>query len=180
MKMKTWFSSDTHFGHDNIRKYANRPFKTLLDMDTKLISNFNERIKPDDQVFFLGDFCFRNTKGGKVGEGTTHNAQFYQKMLNGHWTFIRGNHDNNNSLNTKIESVVINFGGGEIFLCHKPHDANPDYKINLVGHVHELWKFKKLTNKSYMINVGVDVWKYMPISYDEIMKEFNKWLKNDQ
>ena len=173
--MKIWFTSDTHFGHKNIIPYCNRPFKDLYHMDSTIIKNFNERVKPDDIVYFLGDFCFRNTKGGKDGEGELHKAKYYKDQLNGDWIFVRGNHDQNNSLKTFIEHIVIHYGGKEIFMCHNPEDANPYMDINLTGHVHGAWKIKQLNKNSVMINVGVDVWNFRPVSFDEIMKRLNEW-----
>lgn len=178
IKMNIWFTSDTHFGHKNIIKYSKRPFKDLYHMDSTLIKNFNERIKPEDTVYFLGDFCFRNTKGGKPGEGTLNKAKYYREQLNGNWIFVRGNHDHSNSLKTHIESILLRYGGEEINLCHKPEDADPYIKFNFTGHVHELNEIQKITENSYSINVGVDVWKYRPVSFDEIMKRFTKWIEN--
>ena len=74
--MKYWFTADTHLGHQNIIKYCNRPFKTLDEMDTAIIRNWNERVDPDDTVLVLGDFCFRNSPGGKQGEGRQNKASF--------------------------------------------------------------------------------------------------------
>lgn len=91
--MNLFLTSDTHFGHLNIIRYTNRPYKSLFHMDSSLIRNWNERVKPEDQVVFLGDWCFRNTSGGKTGEGTTNKAQCYIDQLNGKITFVRGNHD---------------------------------------------------------------------------------------
>jgi len=176
----TWFTSDTHFGHKNIISYCDRPFNKLYHMDTTIIKRFNERIKPDDTVFFLGDFCFRNSPGGKDGEGTTNNAKHYLDQLNGSWIFIRGNHDNNNSLKTIIESLIIHSCGRDIYLCHNPENVNEDFEINLVGHIHEKWKFKKLSKKSYMINVGVDVNNFYPKKLSELLNEFEKWKKGEK
>ena len=60
---KFWLTSDTHYGHGNIITYTNRPFKSLEEMDYKLIKNHNSLVSPEDTVFFLGDFCFRNSPG---------------------------------------------------------------------------------------------------------------------
>jgi calcineurin-like phosphoesterase family protein len=164
----TWFTSDTHFGHANIIKYTGRPFRDVKHMDETLVRNWNARVKPEDIVIFLGDFCFRNTVGGKSGEGTTNKAEFYRKQLNGNIVFIRGNHDNNNSLNTKIDSLIVKTGGKEIHCVHNPIDARGDYDLNLVGHVHEHWKIKNVDDL-ILVNVGVDVWNFFPVSIHEIL-----------
>ena len=178
--MKLWFTADTHFGHANIIKYCHRPFTGTDDMNEKLIKNWNERVKPEDTVIFNGDFVFRNTPGGKAGEGEIHRADYYRTKLNGSIIFIKGNHDNNNSLRTHIERMVIRYGGYRMNIVHNPLHADPTYEINIVGHVHDSWKIKRLNEKSIMINVGVDQWAFRPITWEEINKEFSKWKKNEK
>ena len=177
---KIWFSSDTHFGHANIIKYCSRPFSSLEEMNSIIVRRFNERIKDEDTVFFLGDFCFRNGPSGKQGEGDRPKADFYQKQLKGKWIFIKGNHDKNNSLKTPIERMVIGYGGYRINLVHNPTHADSCYVLNLVGHVHEKWKSKRLTDKSIMYNVGVDVHNFYPVSFEEIERNINEEKKQRQ
>jgi len=167
--MKLWITSDTHFGHANIIKYCNRPFKSLETMDSRLIKNWNERVKKRDMVIFLGDFCFKNSSPIK-GEGVNLKWEHYRDKLNGEIVFIQGNHDSNNSLPTKIKNLVFEYGNKEYFCTHNPKDFNSDYPINLVGHIHELWKFKYINN-TLLVNVGVDVWGFKPISIEEIFRE---------
>lgn len=100
--VKYWFTSDYHLGHANIIKYCNRPFKDLEQMNKMIIHNHNARVKPEDIVFFLGDFCFHNSEGGKDGEGVGEKADSYLEKLNGKFVFISGNHDKSNSLKTCI------------------------------------------------------------------------------
>ena len=179
--VNTWFTSDTHFGHANIIKYSGRPFKTLDEMNKELIRRWNERVKSEDLVYFLGDFCFKNSSGGKVGEGTTTKYDEFRSQLNGDIVFIKGNHDYNNGIKSKINSCVLEFGGIEIFCCHNPADAHPDYKLNLCGHVHEKWKTQEreiFGKKTFIINVGVDQWKFYPVSLNEIIAEYNKYKIN--
>ena len=147
-------------------------------MNQSLIRNHNARVKPGDTVFFLGDFCFRNSPGGKEGEGETNKAEHYLSKLNGRFVFVRGNHDNNNSLRTNIRGVVLDIANEQICCIHNPEDmpTNLNFKFVFCGHVHNLWKFKKV-GSTVFINISCDVWKYMPVSYNEIMKEYNKWLK---
>jgi len=89
---------------------------------------------------------------------------------------ITGN--SNNSLNSKIKSVVIEMAGLEIFCVHNPDESNNAFKLNLCGHVHDKWKSredKKFGMKTILINVGVDVWNFYPVSVQEILDEFSKY-----
>lgn len=179
---RTFFSSDYHLGHENIIKYCNRPFKNVEEMNSIIMLNHNSRVKPEDTMYFLGDFCFRNSPGGKVGEGSIHKADYYRKQLNGSVVYIKGNHDRNNSLKTNIEKVIIRYGGKQICMVHNPTHIDFAYELNFVGHVHNSWKFKRMRagNKTTdCINVGVDCWQFRPITYEEIMKEYTQWIKTN-
>ena len=46
-----YFTADLHFGHANIIKFCNRPFKSVEDMDKTLIRNWNETVQPDDEIY---------------------------------------------------------------------------------------------------------------------------------
>lgn len=50
-----WFTADTHFGHKNILEYSARPFSTVEEMDEALISNWNNKVASDDEIYHLGD-----------------------------------------------------------------------------------------------------------------------------
>ena len=174
--MKFYITSDTHFGHGRIIEYANRPFKNCDEMNSRLISNWNQRVKSEDTIFINGDFCFRTDRlmSEQLGGLGKEKANFWINQLNGNKIFIRGNHDSNNSLKTIIDCIHITFGGHRLNLVHKPEHGNIDFEINLVGHIHQHWKMALFGN-SLFINVGVDVWKYMPVSLDEIMSLYGKF-----
>ena len=53
---KIFFTSDHHFGHENIIRFCNRPFKDAREMNEVLIQRWNEKVKPRDEVYHLGDF----------------------------------------------------------------------------------------------------------------------------
>jgi calcineurin-like phosphoesterase family protein len=139
-----YLTADFHLGHANVIRYENRPFKTIDEMDNEIIHRANERVKEDDTCIHVGDFCFRNSPGGKEGEGTLNRAKNYYKRLNGHWILIKGNHDRNNGVDTKIKRLVLNIGGMDINVCHNPLDAKYNYILNLVGHVHSKWLVQSL------------------------------------
>lgn len=165
----SWFTSDTHFNHANIIKFCGRPFKDVFDMNDKLIKNWNARVKENDTVYCIGDFCFRGgTQGGKSP------AQIFEDQLNGKIIHIRGNHDINNGVNSLITYAIMEFGRKQVVVTHVPPTMEPEVPefcdFVICGHVHEKWKFKyDNTFKVPFINVGVDVWKFMPISIQEIL-----------
>ena len=210
--MNKWFMSDPHLGHKNIIKYCGRtmfmtpdekdqyqkvldgkiPMKAMSVSDESLekmngyiINAHNARVKNTDIVFCLGDFCFRNTPGGKIGEGVKVKSEDWMKKMNGNFTFIQGNHDRNNSLSTPIVSCVIEMGRNQIYLCHNPEHIDKNYDLCFVGHVHNNWKFKKIrysaTNRIIkIVNVGLDVWGFSPCSYNEIMSGLKRWEKTKE
>ena len=53
----TWFTSDFHLGHFNIIRYCNRPFADTREMDEVIVDRLNALVKPNDTLYFLGDFC---------------------------------------------------------------------------------------------------------------------------
>ena len=180
--MKIYFTSDFHLNHFNIIKYTNRPFKSLEEMNSIIISNFNKRVKEDDMVFFLGDFIFRS--GTKRGEGEKDKPEYFIKQLKcKNIVFIQGNHDKNNSLKTVIQKVVIKHGGKRICLVHNPEFCDINYDFNIVGHVHDKWKFKRFVKGETFTdccNVGIEQWNYYPVDINEINQAYTEWLKNEK
>lgn len=146
-------------------------------MNETIIRNHNQRVKDEDLVFDLGDFIFRNSPGGKKGEGLTDKSEVFLSRLNGKRINVKGNHDRNNSLKTCVEKIYIKHGGKKICLVHNPIHADPNCELNFVGHVHTSWKIKRLSDGSIMVNVGVDVWNFRPITFEEIMKAVTNWRK---
>ena len=78
-----WFTSDTHFYHENILRYCNRPFRGIAEMNETLVRNWNEVVPPDGVVFHLGDFAF----------GSPSQWNDILSRLNGQIYLILGNHD---------------------------------------------------------------------------------------
>jgi calcineurin-like phosphoesterase family protein len=142
-------------------------------MDTTMIRNWNSRVKSEDNVFFLGDFCFKRSKEAPEGKVW----DYYRKQLNGNIVFIRGNHDRNNNTPTIIQNIVIYYASETFFMTHDPKFVSYKFRYNLVGHVHNLWKCQKGPNNVIMLNVGVDAWDFRPININEIMSEITRFSK---
>jgi len=179
-----WFTSDNHFGHANIIRYSERPFQDVPEMNEIMIKNWNERVAPTDTVYHLGDFSMN-----------FENMRSVTPRLQGTIHLIAGNHDHCHSVHRKPqnrkkyydagfktinEELIIEFPVlGKVRLHHMPYfnteepklkyaDIRPkeDGMILLHGHVHKAFKYNA-TKK--MLNVGVDVWDYAPVSLDTVV-----------
>ena len=146
--MKRWVTSDWHLGHHNIIRYCERPFASIAEMDKTIIDNHNALVKPEDIVYFLGDFCFYK------------NPQDYMAKVNGRFYFIVGNHDKQGYFSGHPYTMSILYARKTVQMRHDP---NFHYRcdVNLCGHVHEKWR-----EQGGLINVGVDVWDFKPVNLD--------------
>ncbi len=159
-----WFTSDCHFGHTNIIKYCNRPFKNVDEMDNELIRLWNESVKPDDTIYIAGDFCMKLAKHRRYYE-------YIVNQLNGKKILIPGNHEiekyNFYCGDRGIGFWSIHYPYIEVEgfpVCHDPSLATADRsKWFLCGHVHNQYHIC-----GNVINVGVDVNNYRPISLIDI------------
>ena len=182
--MNIYWTSDWHLNHYNIIRYTKRPFKDNKEMNSTIISRFNQRVKEDDLCFYLGDFVFKS--GSKRGEGEPEKAIKFREQLNcKNIIFIEGNHDKKgkNSLKTPIRKIVIRYGGKDICLVHDPAHIDWNYTFHIVGHVHEKWTFKEFKRngkKVHCCNVSIERWNYYPVNWNEIHQAYSQWLKNDK
>ena len=55
------FTSDTHFGHENVLKFTDRPWETIWQMNDAIVDNINGKVAVDDELYILGDFSFKMT-----------------------------------------------------------------------------------------------------------------------
>ena len=187
-----YFISDTHFCHENILKFCNRPFSNIAEHDKVLINNWNSIVKSEDTVFHLGDFCFGNFSKWKE----------IREQLNGHIILIRGNHDDH-SMTTGAEKLFdyvtyqmrISIEGRAVYLNHFPflcfaHDNVELYSLNnlayaLSGHTHirvnNTGSDKKFTElyKPTQYDVGVDFNNFSPISWETINNRLQYQIQNN-
>lgn len=176
---KIFFTSDPHFGHEWIRKFNNRPFASVEEMDSKLITNWNNTVPTDGLTFVLGDI------------GSTNEARIIQifEQLNGEKILIRGNHDDDyNDTTLKLifseihdllyirvlDKVLSEYN--YMVLCHYPLiDWQNSFEgvWQLFGHIHTRHNVpefnavqKKLFDTQY--DVGVDNNNFTPISFHKL------------
>ena len=169
--MNIWFTSDHHFGHSNIIRFCNRPFNDVHEMDDALIQVWNKWVKPNDQVWHLGDFGFT----GAVHERVLPRLTGKKELIFGNHDPVRKFTDYQRSLwNSASECRLFKADGIQIFLQHRPQRAwEGSYRetMHLFGHVHG-----KLEGNPWgkSMDVGVDptAWRegeYRPLNLDEIV-----------
>jgi calcineurin-like phosphoesterase family protein len=186
--MTIYFTADLHTDHSRIIEYCSRPFTSVSHMQEELIRRHNERVKPDDIVYDLGDFS--------MSEKT---VPLFLPRYNGLRHLIMGNHDFCHPCKSKkknyegaierylsygFKSVSLEMDLEEFHLHHMPYTADErhgeryskyrpkrtDDKWLLHGHTHTLAKFG---NKE--LNVGVDQWNYYPVSIDEVRQAIKEY-----
>jgi len=154
---------DTHFGHRNIIKYCDRPFKNVRKMNKTLLKNWNKTIRKDDIVFFLGDLAFGNQR---------YKIKYWLGKLHGRIYLIQGNHDKKIPSDVpSLKQCIVRYGGEEFMLIHKPEDAGNWKGWIIHGHHHNNHpKYYPFINKmSKTINVGVEMIGYKPISFASLL-----------
>jgi len=168
-----YYISDLHFGHENIIKHDNRPFSNIDEMDKTLIALWNGRVQKDDEVYIVGDFCFKSGKDPK----------WYLDQLNGIKYLIPGNHDevilNDESLKEYFKDIdklmTIKDGENRIVLCHYPlaeWDKMRKGSWLIYGHIHShcdaTYFFMK--NRERALNAAATINNYMPVPFIELEK----------
>lgn len=161
-----YFTSDWHLFHENIIDLCSRPFNKLKHMHNTLIRNHNSVVKPDDHVYIIGDMYWGRNP---------HNLINILDKFNGKKHLVLGNHDllvpfDYEEVGIVQVSTWLYLQNSNLILVHDPAKSivyeDKDTKY-LCGHIHTL--FKRCKN---VLNVGVDVWDFYPVSLKQVKKEF--------
>lgn len=150
--------SDSHWFHDNIVKYQDRP----ADHDWVMLKRWRTTVKDTHSVLHLGDLFLGRNKGLE-----RFKYEIVPK-LTGTRYLILGNHDrrdiNYEELGfTVLEPYSIEHEGFEVSFAHYPrfiHDAMK--RIHFHGHIHASpYSGGELTRPNN-VNVSVEVIDYRP------------------
>jgi len=152
-----YFTADEHYGHDNIRKYSNRPFASVGEMDEELIRRHNEVVTDNDVTIHVGDFTL-------IHDASTVHKN-YVVRLRGKHVFLRGSHDRwlqKNALSIwedRIEGQVVVACHYALRVWPRSHYGSWD----LYGHSHG-----RLPPIGKQHDVGVDNNDYRPVSFEKL------------
>lgn len=168
----TYFTADTHFGHQNVIRFCDRPWQTADEMDEAMIERWNDRVRNNDTVYIVGDMFFRS----KDADGIL-------SRLKGKKRLIVGNHDGSwmkkVDLSKHFESVdhYLETSDGQhgLTLCHYPlltwNHSKRSFMI--YGHIHsdttvDFWPL--ILTRDHMLNAGADINGYMPVTFEELVE----------
>jgi calcineurin-like phosphoesterase family protein len=172
--MKTYITSDLHFGHTNILKYNpdTRVYKDVATMNAKMIREWNETVGQDDLVYILGDVAFCNER----------DAVAIMQQLAGRKILVKGNHDSKLVQDSKFvacfESIhdylTVNYSSARVGKCrvalfHYPvleWDQCHRGAVHFHGHVHG----KPTGMERYRVrDVGMDATGRVVSSMDDMI-----------
>lgn len=168
-----YYISDMHLDHKNVLKFDSRPFESVEKMNENLITNWNAKVTDEDDIWVLGDFCYRSEK----------DPSFYLKQLKGKKHLIIGNHDkvtvNSGSALNYFDSVErlqhIKDREYNVILCHFPlADWNAKHRgsYHVYGHIHnnkdEVYEFMKKQERA--LNAGCMINNYEPVILEELLE----------
>jgi calcineurin-like phosphoesterase family protein len=156
------FTADQHFGHENIIKFCERPFKDVNHMNEVMVERWNNAVEPGQTVFHLGDFAYR---GG---------VDFVKRTLarlNGNVILIQGNHDHRRTLDffrAVHDMAEVTVGDQRIIMCHYGMRVwNHSFRgsWHLYGHSHGTLPARQDRKE---LDIGVDCWNFSPVTFWEI------------
>lgn len=177
--MTVWFTADPHFGHRLVAGL--RGFDDPIAHDEAIVDNWCAAVRPDDQVWVLGDLAVSSPKAalGTLG------------WLPGRKHLILGNHDTAHAMHRTahkhqgaylavFESVQLaarrRIAGQVVLLSHFPYSADraevryPQWRLPdlgtwlLHGHTHS----PERRTGPREIHVGLDAWGLAPVSLERI------------
>lgn len=179
MNMPSVFlTSDTHFGHMGVCKFMRndgvtklRPWTNPDEMDEEMVKRWNERVKPTDKVYHLGDVVI-NRKALNI-----------MHRLNGDKVLIKGNHDI-----FKLEDYTAHFRDirsyhvmNGLILSHIPLHTSTLYRFgcNIHGHLHANRVMRsngyggEVIDERYY-NVCVENTDFAPILFEDVLKRITE------
>ncbi len=130
-----FLTSDTHFGHAGVCHFTEadgvtkiRPWTDPDEMDEEMVRRWNDRVRPNDKVYHLGDVVINRRALKTVSR------------LNGDKVLIRGNHDifRDDEYREYFRELRAYHVMNGMILSHIPlHEASLGrFGVNIHGHLH--------------------------------------------
>lgn len=178
--------SDPHFGHAGVCRFLRadgtklRPWDDPAEMDEHLVKVYNERVKPTDKVYFLGDVVINRRCLSTLAR------------LNGDKVLIRGNHDifRDDEYRQYFRELRAYHVMNGMILSHIPvHEASLGrFNLNVHGHLHanRVMKARGVDARTGEVlyseteidyryhNVCVEQTNFAPILFEDVLKRIKE------
>ena len=187
---RVYFTSDTHFRHNQSFIYESRGYKDRYEHDDALIAKINEVVRQEDTLIHLGDFCLNITPPEFEQIVSRINCQNIGYIWGNHNSCIRKYYEDSLAVEYQrndievypysvgkitylgyYKEVIVN--GHMIILHHYPHQIwNQMQKSawQLSGHSHYTNPTTQLdSTDNKILDVGWDG-HGKPLSFPEIQK----------
>lgn len=175
------YISDLHFGHKSVINHDSRPFADVEEMDKIMIQLWNHRVDKNSQVYFLGDFAFRNEKP----------YSWYLKQLRGQKHLIVGNHDGKLLKDSEAMSYFVSVDHyleitdekQHIILCHYPitewnHFHQGAYHIYAHIHNNTDGAYQYMKQFDTALNAAACINNYTPCSLWELVENNRRFKES--
>ena len=161
--------SDTHFGHAGVCRFLRndgvtklRPWDNPEEMDEFMVKAWNERVRPNDKVYHLGDVVINRR------------AMSTLARLNGDKVLIRGNHDifRDDEYRQYFRELRAYHVMNGMILSHIPihEDSLGRFGTNIHGHLHANRVMKDGAVDVRYHCVCVEQTDFAPILFEDAIK----------
>jgi calcineurin-like phosphoesterase family protein len=178
--------SDTHFGHAGVCRFTRndgvtklRPWDDPAEMDEAMVKAWNERVRPNDKVYHLGDVVINRKALATLAR------------LNGDKVLIRGNHDifRDDEYRKYFRELRAYHVMNGMILSHIPihEESLGRFGVNIHGHLHSNRVMKKAQTTQEFAEHGsqwIDVRyhcvcveqtpDFAPILFDDVIKRIKE------
>lgn len=173
LRVSILLTADTHFDHGKVAQM--RGFSSTREHDEWIVRRWNKYVRPDDEVFHLGD----------ISIGRYERAKPWVDQLNGTKHLVLGNHDYHPGIRrpnarkfaelsedweTIHESAILRYRGAKFLLSHFPYEGDRDeirfaqYRLRdlgeplVHGHTHSMERVSWSSEGTPMVCVSWDAW----------------------
>jgi calcineurin-like phosphoesterase family protein len=200
-------TSDRHDGHIRIIEICRPQFRNVNEMNKVMTDNWNSVVGKDDTVWVHGDFVMSRKEetlsliselNGKIiliagNHDPMHPVYDKRQWKRDEWA---QRYLDAGVSEIRIDNVVFHKIGGEtVMMSHFPYEGDHtederygEYRpenigLTLIhGHVHDAWKVRRTSDwrRTLMVNVGVDVWDFTPVSAETLADFIKEQEKQDK
>ena len=164
---KTFFTSYTGFGRENIIQMRNRKYSDVLDMNHDIIEKWNDAVTDDDIVYHLGNFGIERTLINTTLSWLNGKIYIIPSNDDGELREVMTNGPEHANV-TIIDHEIVTLPEYDVVISHYPLLDWPGKELGVLNlHGQSLW-FDRHDFVEGRVNVGTDFWNYTPVELSQV------------